>query len=265
MHRRRHIGCMYWDNLSYSCFSQSPRRQLRAGPTPNTAPGNKRKMCNNVQVISVRSHAASGQNGVWAVNTSTRIISAECVFYFSVDAATAAPPLCRLAPPIPCKISIFACGHIGVWAVNSSTCTIFGLKRVFAFICKWTPGQPSRQFVDMHINIFCLQGAQHFNHVALDQWKAAITNFILLAALSLPPIGSISRGWNARLPSEGVIDLSRDFCRPIVLRYNSVPCDSITWLLDLVFKGPVLRHNCRLPVIVTSLYQIHDTFVRIFW
>ena len=114
-------------------------------------------------------------------------------------------------------------------------------------------------------NIFCLQGAQRFNHVSWDQWKAAITDFILLAALSLPPIGSISRGWNARLPSEGVIDLACDFSRPIVLRYNFVPCDSITWLLDLVFKGPVLRHNCRLPVIVTSLYQIHDTFVRIFW
>ena len=56
---------------------------------------------------SVRSHAASGQNGERAVNTSTRIISAECVFKLSVDAATAAPPLCRLAPPIPCKIGIF--------------------------------------------------------------------------------------------------------------------------------------------------------------
>ena len=116
-----------------------------------------------------------------------------------------------------------------------------------------------------HKNIFCLQGAQRFNHVSWDQWKAAITDFILLAGLSWPTIGSISRGWNARLPSEGVIDLACDFSRPIVLRYNFVPCDSITWLLDLVFKGPVLRHNCRLPVIVTSLYQIHDTFVRIFW
>ena len=111
-------------------------------------------VCKSNVVPCVRSHAASGQNGERAVNTSTRIISAECVFNFSVDAATAAPPLCRLAPPIPCKIGIFACGHIGVWAVNSSTCTIFGSKRVFAFICKWTPGQPSRQFVDMHIKIF---------------------------------------------------------------------------------------------------------------
>ena len=122
-------------------------------------------------VTSVRSHAASGQNGERAVNTSTRIISAECVFKNSVDAATAAPSFCRLAPTIPCKCSVFCmwtCWRVGCQELHLHHFRVKACFRFYLQVDAWT-AVPSFCRHAHKIFFFCLQGAQRFNHVALDQ------------------------------------------------------------------------------------------------
>ena len=53
-HPCRHIACIHCNKLAHNHVSQSSRRWLRAGPTPNTTPGNKRKMCNKVRMVLSR-------------------------------------------------------------------------------------------------------------------------------------------------------------------------------------------------------------------
>ena len=113
--------------------------------------------------LAVRSSAASGQIGVWAVNSSTCTflgLSVYSLFLLQVDALTAVPSICRLSLKI-----FFTCVLNGrvmerfYWLEPHVT----QIKSRDFLLCRFIPWR---------------RGAQRLNHVFRSQWKCVITHVL---------------------------------------------------------------------------------------